>query len=386
MGTPVPEVMSLFLEGRIRDAGALLFENNPLTAVTSIVCPHEANCYGHCVLGRKGAPVEFYRIERYVSSFYLETARLAPPERNGRMVGVVGAGPAGIAASIRLAMRGFDVTLIEANDKIGGVLRYGIPEFRLPNELVDKYASLLDELGVRFKPNTFVGSTSTIDDMFVDGYDAVFVAVGTNKPRKLGLLGETLGNVHYAIDYLKSPESYHLGRNVVVVGAGNVALDAARMAVREEPLASVTIINNRAERDMTGNRSEIEMARVDGVGFRHLLSTVRLGTKSVTCVPVRVTEGEDGARAFEEDMSEHVELPADTIILAIGQGPQGSAIIGTDVSRSSHGLVKADESGRTNDPRIFAAGDIVTGPRTVVEAVAFANKVSDEIERYCLGT
>ena len=383
VSTPVPEVMRLFLDGDIQEAGRILFENNPLSAVTSIVCPHEANCAGHCVLGKKGAPVEFFKVEEYISSFYLETAHPVPPASNGMMVGVVGAGPAGIAASICLAMKGFDVTLIEARDKIGGVLRYGIPEFRLPNEVVDRYEVLLDDLGVTFKPNTFVGSTATVDDMFVDGYKAVFIAVGTAKPIKLGLLGETLGNVHYAIDYLRSPDSYRLGRNDVVIGAGNVAIDAARMAVRKEPLATVTLINNRAECDMTGNRDEIEMARVDGVQFRHQLSTVRLKRDAVVCVPVDVAQNDDGTRTYEENMAEHVVLPADTIILAIGQGPQGSALKGTEVDRTSRGLISADENGRTANPGIFAAGDIVTGPRTVVEAVAFAKKVSDEIERYC---
>lgn len=385
VATPVPEVMKLFLDDKIGEAGALLFENNPLSAVTSIVCPHESNCFGHCVLGRKGAPVEFYRIEQYISQFYLETAHLEPPASNGIMVGVIGAGPAGIVASIRLALRGFDVTLIEANDRVGGVLRYGIPDFRLPKEIVDRYAVLLHDLGVRFKPNTFVGSTATVEDMFLDGYKAIFVAVGTAKPVKLGLLGETLGNVHYAIDYLRSPESYHLGRNVVVIGAGNVALDAARMARRHEPLATVTLVNNRAECDMTGNVHDVEMARVDGVRFVHQLSAVRLTTSSVVCVPVDMTENEDGTRTYEERMSEHVEVPADTIIMAIGQRPQGTAVAGSAVTRTSRGLFEADQNGRTADPRIFAAGDVVTGPRTVVEAAAFAKKVADEIERFCLG-
>lgn len=300
------------------------------------------------------------------------------------MVAVIGAGPAGIAASICLAMKGFDVTLIEAKDRIGGVLCYGIPDFRLPKALVDRYAILLHDIGVRFKPNTFIGSTVRIDDMFIDGYKAVFIAVGTAKPLKLGLLGETLGNVHYAIDYLRSPDSYFLGHNVVVIGAGNVALDAARMAVRKEPLANVTLINNRAECDMTGNIHDINMARVDGVHFLHQLSTVRLKSDSVVCVPVDMIVDENGNRSYEENMAEHTEIPADTIIVAIGQGPQGTALSGTEVDRTARGLVDADDCGHTKIPGIYAAGDIVTGPRTVVEAVAFAKKVADEIERYCL--
>lgn len=382
--TPIPKVMQLFQEGKMQEAGSLLFRNNPLSAVTSIVCPHESNCTGHCILGIKGKPVEFYRIEEYISSLYLDTANLTPPPGNGIMVGVIGAGPAGIVASICLAMKGFDVTLIEARDKVGGVLVYGIPEFRLPKQLVAKYAGLLHDLGVKFKPNTFIGSSVSIDDMFLDGYKAIFIAVGTAKPLKLGLLGETLGNVHYAIDYLRSPDSYHLGKNIFVIGAGNVAMDAARMAIRKEPLASVTIINNRAECDMTGNKHDIEMAKVDGVHFKHLLSTVRLMKDKVICVPVEMHEDSDGRRTYIESMNKHVELPADSIIMAIGQGPQGSVLHGTEVDRTSHGLVDADENGRTNNPGVFAAGDIVTGPRTVVEAVAFAKKVADEIEKYCL--
>lgn len=382
--TPIPKVIQMFLKGEIQEAGSLLFKNNPLSAVTSIVCPHENNCTGHCVLGIKSNPVEFYKIEQYISGLYLDTAQLTPPASNGIMVGVIGAGPAGIVASIYLAMKGFDVTLIEANDRIGGVLRYGIPEFRLPKELVGKYSILLHKLGVKFKPNTFIGSTVTVDDMFIDGYKAIFISVGTAKPLKLGLLGETLGNVYYAIDYLRSPDSYHLGKKIYVIGAGNVAMDAARMAIRKAPLAEVTIINNRDEDGMSGNDHDINMARMDGVHFKHLLSTVRLKKDAIVCVNVEVHQDKNGKKTYEEKMNESFELPADSIIMAIGQGPQGSVLSGTDVTRTSHGLVEADENGYTATPGIFAAGDIVTGPRTVVEAVAFAKKVADEIEEYCL--
>ena len=175
---------------------------------------------------------------------------------NVAMVAIIGAGPAGITASIILALKGFKVTLIESQDRVGGVLRYGIPEFRLPKSTVDKYAKILNGLGVKFKPNTFVGSKATLEDFFIDGYKAVFVAVGTAKPMKLGLLGETLGHVHYAIDYLKSPDSYDIGKNVVIIGAGNVALDAARMAVRKNPGANVTLVSRKIDEDMTGNRHE----------------------------------------------------------------------------------------------------------------------------------
>ncbi len=382
--TPIPEIMNLFLDGKIIEAGRILFENNPLSAVTSIVCPHEYNCAGHCVLGIKGLPVEFYEIERYISNFYLNYVTMTPPPSNGCKVAVIGAGPAGIAMSIILALRGFDITLIEAKEYIGGVLRFGIPDFRLPKDIISRYDKVLYDLGVKFKPNTFIGANVTIEDMLIDGYKAVFISVGTAKPRKLGLLGETLGHVHYAIDFLRSPATYHLGKNIAVIGAGNVAIDAARMAVRMNPGANVTIINRNREDDMTMNKHELEMAEIDGVEFRHLLSTVRICDDYIVCAKVDAIEGEDGKIIYEEQMAETENIVADTVIVAIGQGPQAAVLSNVSIERNDRGLVTVDSNGKTNMKGVFAAGDIVTGPRTVVEAVAFAKKVADEITNYCL--
>ncbi|MFA5203977.1 MAG: FAD-dependent oxidoreductase, partial [Lentisphaeria bacterium] len=191
VATPIPEVITLVQEGREEEAARMLFENNPLSAVCAIVCPHERNCCGHCIRGIKGQPVPFYRLEQEVSRRYLEN--YTPPEiaRNPYRVAVVGAGPAGITMSIILSLNGFRVTLIDARNRIGGVLRYGIPEFRLPRAVIDHLGEVLHRLGVKFKPNIFIGSTITLDDMFIDGYSAIFIAVGTAKPNRLGLLGET---------------------------------------------------------------------------------------------------------------------------------------------------------------------------------------------------
>ncbi|MBO5712511.1 MAG: FAD-dependent oxidoreductase, partial [Acholeplasmatales bacterium] len=227
VATDIPNIINLFLDSQIDEAGKLLFENNPLTAICSLICPHENNCMGNCVLGRKGNPIKFHEIENYVSNFYLEKNKFEKLPTNGRLVGIIGAVPAGITLAILLAKKGYDITIFDSKDKIGGVLRYGIPEFRLPKSILDTLLRRMQELGIKFRPNTLIGPTITIEEMFTDGYDAIFIGTGVWNPNKLRIPGETLGNVHFAIDYLKNPDSYNeLGNHVTVIGAGNVAMDA----------------------------------------------------------------------------------------------------------------------------------------------------------------
>ena len=380
VSTQIPEIMNLFLEGEIAEAGRILFENNPLSAITSVICPHERNCLGHCVLGNKGGPVEFFRVEEYISRYYLETMEVPDIRKNGIKVAVSGAGPAGLSMTMQLLLKGYDVTLFEAQDNIGGVLRYGIPPFRLPRDLLDMYKDIMLRMGLRFRPNTRIGANIEIDDLFLDGYKAVFVATGTGRPNKLGLLGETLGHVHFAIDYLKSPETLELGNRVAVVGAGNVAIDAARTAVRRQH-SHVTILHYKGEEDMTANHDEIEMAEIDGVEFVHYAQAIRILEDGVRCVRVVRKEDEDGNTVFEEDYSETFDVPADSVILAIGQGPGADMNTGT-VKLTQKGLLDVNEWGETSTPGVFAAGDIVTGPKTVVEAVAFTKKVFIRLEEY----
>jgi glutamate synthase (NADPH) small chain len=381
--TPVPQAYTLFLEGKLREAGELLFNNNPLSAVTSIICPHEMNCLGHCALGKKGQPVEFYKAEQYISRFYLETFQPPHIAKNGKKVGVVGAGPAGMTMSIILALKGYSITLFEANDSIGGTLRYGIPEFRLPKNMLDLYKKILDSLEVKFRPNTRIGVNITTEDMFLDGYDAVFICTGTGRPNRLGLLGETLGHVHFAIDYLKSPDAYKLGQKVVIVGGGNVAIDAARTAIRKGH-SEATILYYKGEEDMKVNQAEMEMAIIDGVKFVHHCQVVRITSDFVKCVNVEKSIAADGSVTLKEDFQSSFEVPVDSVIIAIGQGPGADAVSGGSVEVTQKGLLQVDEFGRTSQPGVFAAGDIVTGPRTVVEAVAFAKKASARIEEYCI--
>ncbi len=382
VSTPVPQVFTLFLDGGLREAGEMLFNNNPLSAVTSIVCPHDRNCKGHCILGKKGQPVEFYKVEQYISSFYLETFQPPLIKKNGKKIGVVGAGPAGITVSIILAQKGYSITLFDAMDNIGGALRYGIPEFRLPKSMLDSYKKILDSLGVKFRPNTRIGTNISTEDMFLDGYDAIFICTGTSRPNRFGLLGETLGHVHYAIDYLKSPDSYKLGKKVAIIGAGNVAIDAARTAIRKAH-SEVTILNYKGAEDMRADKSELEMAAIDGVKMLHLCQVARIADDCIKCVKVEKIIAEDGSVSFNEDFQASFEVPADSVIIAIGQGPGADIVSVGGAKVTQRGLLQVDEYGQTSQKGVFAAGDIVTGPKTVIEAVAFAKKASVQIEEYC---
>lgn len=369
VNTPVPEVVKVFLTGDIKKAGEILFANNPLSAVTSVVCPHEKNCTGHCVLGNKGDPIEFFKIEQYVSRYYLETFEAPEIEKKDIRVAVAGGGPSGITMSLILANKGYEVTLFEAEGDIGGVLRYGIPDFRLAKDLLSHYKTILEKMGVKIRLNTRIGTNINIEDLFIDGYKAVFMGIGAGRPNRLGLLGETLGNVHFAIDYLKSPGTYNLGRKVAVVGAGNVAIDAARTAVRKAH-ADVVVINRMGKEDAPASRLEVEMAEIDGVQFIHNAQVVRIKEDSVSCVAVQREVQEDGSLYFEEDFSETFELPVDSVILAIGQGPGAELQYGNLVDLTGRGYITTNDNGETSTENVYAGGDIVTGPSTVVQAVA----------------
>ncbi len=382
VSTPTPQVLTLFLDGKLREAGELLFNNNPLSAVTSIICPHDRNCKGNCILDKKGQSIEFYKVEQYISRFYLETFQPPPIQKNGKKVGVVGAGPAGLTMSIILALKGYSITLFDAMDSIGGTLRYGIPEFRLPKSILDYYKKILDALDVKFRPNTRIGTNISTEDMFMDGYDAVFICTGTSRPNRLGLLGETLGHVHFAIDYLKSPDSYKLGRNVAIIGAGNVAIDAARTAIRKEH-SEVIVLNCKGAEDVRADKSEVEMALIDGVKMLHYCQAVRIADDYVKCVKVEKVTAEDGSVSYNEDFQASFEVPADSVIIAIGQGPGAEVVSVGSAKLTQRGLLEVDEFGRTSQKGVFAAGDIVTGPKTVIEAVAFAKKAAGKIEEYC---
>ncbi len=378
--TEIPTIMQMFLEGKMDEAGELLFKNNPLSAICSLICPHEKNCMGHCVLNHKNSPIKFFEVENYISSFFLDKARLQPHEKNGHLVGIIGAGPAGLTLAILLAQRGYEVTIIDSKDKIGGVLRYGIPEFRLPKSLLDKLLDRMKDLGIQFRPNTLIGPTISIDDMFEDGYDAIFIGTGVWKPNRLRIPGETLGNVHFAIDFLKNPDSYN--NHVVIIGAGNVAMDAARTILRKTP-AKVDIIFFRGREKVTALEEELMLAEVDGVKMNYYLNTIKIEADGIIVEPVIKTEQSDGTITYTNDSKHPYKIFSSSVIIAIGQGAQTNIVKNTKQIDTNHkGLIEASEKGATTRPGVYAAGDVVSGARTVVEAVAATKKVADEIDQF----
>ncbi len=381
--TDIPNIIQMFLNGNMEEAGYKLFENNPLSAVCSLICPHEKNCMGHCVLNHKNSPIKFFEIENYISTFFLDKAKLNINQKNGHLVGIIGAGPAGITLGIILAQKGYDVTIIDSKDKIGGVLRYGIPEFRLPKSLLDKLLERMNDLGIKFRPNTLIGPTISIDDMFEDGYDAIFIGTGVWKPNRLRIPGETLGNVHFAIDFLKNPDSYNnLGDHVVIIGAGNVAMDAARTILRKTR-AKVDIIFFRGENEVTALKEELMLAEVDGVKMNYYLNTVKIESDGIIVEPVLKIKNDDGSISYENDTKHPYKINSSSVIIAIGQGAQTNIVNNTKKIDTNHrGLIEASEKGATTREGVYAAGDVVSGARTVVEAVAATKKVAEEIDSY----
>ena len=364
--TPIPELIGLFKENRLMEAGDILFENNPMSLICSIVCNHEAQCTGHCVLNGKNQPVRFYEIEQYISDAFLD--RLVPQvEKNKKgKVAVIGAGPAGLTAAIRLAKFGYIVTIFDSKDRIGGMLQYGIPEFRLPKPIIYRYRKKIEEIGIHFRPNTTVGGALRIDDLFRDGYKSVFIGTGTWRPKTLGLEGESLPNVHFGVAYLSNPDAYSLGENVAVIGMGNVAVDVARTAFRHG--ARHVTLYARSRR-ISASEDEVMHARLDGAEFVFGRSIQKI-TDEGPVFQVACFDEEGNITGHEEEPE---QVRADATIIAVSQGPKDKLISTTNgLKGNDRGLLVTDECGRTTREGVFAAGDVVHGSMTVVHAVADA--------------
>lgn len=380
INTPIPKVIGLLKNKQLDEAGRILFENNPLTTVCSLVCNHEKQCEGNCVLNKKGMPVHFSAIESYISGAYAPKMIKGPAKSNGQRVAIVGSGPAGLTIAIILARYGYQVTIFEGKDKIGGVLRYGIPEFRLPKSVLDDLQYRHIELkGIKVRPNIRIGDAIGIDDLFRDGYKAIFIGTGVWRPKVLHIKGETFGNVHFAINYLNNPSVYKLGERLIIIGAGNAAMDVARTAVRNG-CRQVTCFS--LEKKVAASDYEFNYAKLEGVNFQYNCKPVEILDDGV--IFRDVIESDDGSLAEVEGSDSF--YPSDSVIIAISQGPRNVIVSTTNgLKAGESGLLMADELGNTSRPGIFASGDVVNGARTVVEAVAHSKIVAETMHRYIQG-
>ena len=375
--TNVPEMIRLFLAGKTDEAGKMLFENNPMSIICSLVCDHENQCEGNCIQGKRkdGAAIQIPNIEHYISDSYFDKITLDKLPDTGQRVAIIGAGPAGITIAVKLAALGHRITIFERMDKIGGMMRYGIPAFRLPHNIIDRYQDKLREMGIHFRPNTAIGGALHLDDLFNDGYDAVFIGTGVWRPNRTGCKGESLGNVHFAVDYLRNPSAYDLGDTVAIIGAGNSAIDVARTVVRHGS-RNVTLYARRQR--LAASQRELDYAAVDGIDIQQGMAIKEFTEEGPIFIPRTF---DDEGNIIHED--EPVLMPADSTIIAISQGPKDKIVNTThDLKVSEKGLIVIDEGGRTTREGVFAAGDVVAGSKNVVLAVAYSKKVAQVIDEY----
>lgn len=406
----IPDFIAKIREKDIPGAAEVIARDSSLPAVCGRVCPQETQCEGSCVLGVKGEPVAIGKLERFVADYMREhpdthpSVTAADAVRGAKKVAVIGSGPAGLACAADLAKLGYDVTIFEALHKPGGVLEYGIPEFRLPKEKVlRREIEDVLRLGVRIETNVVVGRTITIDDMMDRmGFGAVFIGTGAGLPKFAGIPGENLCGVFSANEFLTRNnlmcayrEDYatpvHIGSRVCVVGGGNVAMDAARTALRLG--AEVHIVYRRTEAELPARKEEVHHALQEGIVFDMLTNPVEIigddkgWVRSVRCVRMELGEpDESGRRSPVAIEGSEFEMPFDTVIMALGTSANpliAKTTRGLETSRK--GCISADASGATTRPGVFAGGDAVTGAATVILAMGAGRTAARAIDEYLHG-
>ena len=344
--TNIPEVIRLLKANQMDEAGRMLFENNPLTTVCALVCNHENQCEGHCVRNRMPShdPVHFSIIEDYISTTYANKMTAGPAPKNGMKAAVVGSGPAGLTIAVLLARWGYDVTIFDARDKIGGVMRYGIPNYRLPDSVLDDFQYRHLELkGIKVRPNTTIGKTITIDDLFRDGYKSVFIGAGLWKANAMHIKGETLGNVAFGIDYLANSKAFRLGSDIAVIGVGNSAMDCARTAIRNGA-RHVTCYARRDESCISASEYEVSYAKLEGVGFRFCKAPVEIRENGLICRDT--VKGEDGR--FTQVEGSEIFYPHTGVIVSVSQGSESNLVkTTTGIETNQKGLLTVSEDGST---------------------------------------
>ena len=402
----IPGFIKLICEEDFEGAIEKIKATNTLPAICGRVCPQETQCEALCVLGKKGQPVAIGRLERFCADCEREKSIKVPevPKSTGKTVAVVGSGPASLTAAADLAKLGHKVTVFESLHKTGGVLSYGIPEFRLPKEIVRQEIDYINQLGVEFKPNYIIGRIKTLDEL-CDEFDAVFLGTGAGLPSFMGIPGENFSGVYSANEFLTrvnlmkayDPEydtKVRHGKHVVVVGGGNVAMDAARSALRLGA-DEVSIVYRRGEEEMPARREEIEHAKEEGIIFRLLTNPVRIlgdekfNVKAVECIKMELGEPDkSGRRSPVPVEGSEFTIPADVVVIAIGTSPNPIIFKGSEgLEQSKRGTVVADEeTGATSKCGVFAGGDVVTGAATVISAMGAGKKAARAIDEYLKGT
>ena len=406
VGVRIPEFIDALRQGDMARASAVIARDSSLPSICGRVCPQETQCEGACILGIKGEPVAIGKLERFVGDWKLaqEPAAAELPPRNGRRVAVVGSGPAGLACASDLAKMGYGVKIFEALHKVGGVLVYGIPEFRLPKEkIVAREIDEVRRLGVEIETDVIVGRTVTVDSLLdEEGYDAVFIGSGAGLPRFMGIPGENLNGVVSANEFLTRAnlmraydEEYdtpiYVGKRVVVVGGGNVAMDAVRTARRLG--AEATIVYRRSENELPARAEEVHHAKEEGIRFRMLTNPVEvLGTddgwvRGMRCVEMELGEPEaSGRRSPVVKPGSEFDIECDVAIMALGTSPNpllAATTAGLETDR--RGCITADAGGATTRAGVFAGGDAVTGAATVILAMGAGRTAAKAIDEYIRG-
>lgn len=402
----IPEFIAKVAAVDIAGAAAIIAEDSSLPAVCGRVCPQESQCEGSCILGVKGEPVAIGKLERFVADYSATTDTNpvevpAAPTPGRAKVAIIGSGPAGLACASDLAKKGYDVTIFEALHKAGGVLEYGIPEFRLPKDTVLKREiDAVKALGVKIETDVIVGRTVTIDQLMdKEGFKAVFVGTGAGLPKFMGIPGENLNGVFSANEFLTRNnlmkafrEDYltpiHAGRKCCVVGGGNVAMDAARTALRLG--ADTTIVYRRTENELPARKEEVHHAKEEGIDFQMLTNPVEIlgdekgWVRAIKCIRMELGEPDaSGRRSPVPIPGSEFEIPTETVIMALGTAPNPLIVNTTKgLQATRRGGLEADAEGRTTREGIFAGGDAVTGAATVILAMGAGRKAAAAIDEY----
>lgn len=402
VNVPIPEFIEALAAGEVLRAYEVIAAQNRLPGITGRVCPQENQCERVCVRGKNGEPVAIGRLERFVADYVRANnlIRIEQPVKNGIKVAVVGSGPAGITCANELAQRGYEVTIFEALHELGGVLVYGIPEFRLPKQLVKTEIDQVLELGVTVHKNVIVGQSVLFEDLFAQGYQAVFIGSGAGLPRFMNIPGESLNGVYSANEFLtrvnlmKAYQKNAIGTpiktgdKVAVVGGGNVAMDAARTAKRLGA-GQVSIVYRRSEQELPARLEEVHHAKEEGIEFRLLANPTRIlgeGGRVSGMEIIHMQLGEpdaSGRRSPVEIAGSEEILPVDSVVIAIGQTP--NPIIKRaepDIVTNRHGCIVIDEAScMTSMENVYAGGDVVTGAATVILAMGAGKKAAAEIDK-----